>query len=130
MVVFICCSGGATSSMFCVHLKKAMTDAKVIYDYVPNITKEYEKFTSEYDYVLLYGGLQMITKQTAADFDKYCDLILVCPQVHHHFPAAEAVMAEYKTPIKKLNPKIFGMINGLKVYNDIKHFQDTGDWIG
>ncbi|TLG72097.1 hypothetical protein [Culicoidibacter larvae] len=130
MVVFICCSGGGTSSMFCVHLKRAMTDAKVIYEYVPDIVKDYEKLTAEYDYILAYGGLHMITEQTAAEFDKYCDLILVCPQVHHHFASHEAIMAAYDTPIKKLDPKVFGTMNGAKVYSDIKYFQKTGEWIG
>ncbi|MDU5110809.1 MAG: hypothetical protein E6248_10195 [Clostridium sp.] len=124
MLVYICCAGGATSSLFCSKIKKASNKDNVLVDDLMTILTDFEELKSKYDYILAYGPAGFIRESSIGDYalDKIIDLILVCPQVRYLVPSIKKVTEPYNISCDSLDMKTFGTMNGEKALKDIIEF--------
>lgn len=124
MLVYICCAGGATSSLFCSKIKKASNKDNVLVDDLMTILTDFKEIKNKYEYILAYGPAGFIRESAIIDYslDKIIDLILVCPQVRYLVPSIKKVTEPYNITCDSLDMKTFGTMNGEKALKDIIEF--------
>lgn len=124
MLVYICCAGGATSSLFCSKIKKASNKDNILVDDLMTILSDFGEIKNKYEYILAYGPAGFIRESSIRDYtlDKIIDLILVCPQVRYLVPSIKKVTEPYNIYCDFLDMKTFGTMNGEKALKDIIEF--------
>lgn len=83
MIIYLCCTGGLTSSLFCSKIQEASKDKKILFDDVKTIFELFnKKQLDKYDYVLAYGPADKIKKSFIKEYDfgNFIDLVLISPQ--------------------------------------------------
>ncbi|WP_225046725.1 PTS sugar transporter subunit IIB [Lacticaseibacillus kribbianus] len=119
MHIFVCCAGGASSSMFCARLAQAIntTDENLSasFDTVDAVLAQ-SPFAPCADLVFAYGGIDAIRPATAYDFGSLFDVVLVAPQVRYLTPAKQAVLADYPTVVADMDSRVFGLMDGNRGY--------------
>ncbi|VYT67362.1 PTS beta-glucoside transporter subunit IIB [Clostridium tertium] len=121
MLVYICCSGGATSSLFCSKIKKSSTEDNVLVDDIMTIISNFDEYGDKFKFILAYGPAGFIKESSIKDYnlDKIIDLILVCPQVRYLVPSIKRITESYNIACDALDMKTFGTMNGEKALKDI-----------
>lgn len=124
MLVYICCAGGATSSLFCSKIKKASNKDNILVDDINTILTNFKELKNKYEYIFAYGPAGFIRESSIRDYalDKIIDLILVCPQVRYLVPSIKKVTEPYNISCDSLDMKTFGTMNGAKALKGIIEF--------
>ncbi|MHC5249632.1 PTS sugar transporter subunit IIB [Enterococcus sp. LJL90] len=124
MLIFICCAGGMTSSMFCQKISKA-ADAKVVhFGHLHEVIKNFEQLSAAFPTLIAYGGEGEITKYNLESvFKPYVDQVLVCPQVRYKTPSLKKLLETIDVPCADIDMKTFGNMNGEKALADIFNLQ-------
>lgn len=117
MVVYICCAGGATSSMFCSKIKEAADEGKVYFDDIASVAKKYiSGELNDVDLVLAYGPADAVNEVFVKEhnFDKVFDLVLVSPQARYCLRNIRKALDPLGIPSDTIDMRVFGTMNGEK----------------
>ncbi len=120
MLVYICCSGGATSSMFCQKIGQA-SGRKVLVDHIFIVLKDLEKNMKEYDFILAYGPAELLNERQVQKFhlDKIISSVWVAPQVRYLKSVIYKALEPFDIPVHLIDMRAFGTMDGQKAYDDI-----------
>ena len=126
-LIYINCAGGGTSSLFCSKIDSfaKSVDRKICYEWLGDIIDIIKKNDDSkykyYEYVLLYGGTQVIL--TRADFPlEIFDLIWICPQTRYFYNDVKSKCDKYKVPCENIDMLTFGRMNGDKALEYLDNF--------
>lgn len=114
MIIYVCCAGGTTSSMFCQRLTEAAKESplRVTMTDINSVVAQADSLSREFDLMFAYGPIDAISVQSAKQLATVFDGVLVCPQVAYLLEHKQALVAEYGLSIKPLAAQIFGHMNG------------------
>lgn len=121
MLVYICCSGGATSSLFCQKIGKAAKE-KTLVEHIFIVLQDLENLQKSYDMILAYGPAEILNERSIQKFhlDKVINSVWVSPQVRYLKETIYKSLAPYKIPVHLIDMRAFGTMNGEKALIDIK----------
>lgn len=121
MILYICCAGGGSSSMFCMKIAEAakQTALNVHFSDLSTILANQGVFANDYDLVFAYGPIDALSKRTALRFSTVFDGILVCPQVRYLTTSKQALMKELNVAVKNVDSLTFGRMEGSKALDVI-----------
>lgn len=127
MFVYICCAGGATSSLLCEKIKKsAIGKLKVHLDPILLVASDLKAGKlDDYDIILGYGAASAITDNFVNEYNlnKLLDLVLIAPQVRFEINNIQKVMNPYNIPTEGIDMKTFGYMNGDKILDKILSYK-------
>ena len=109
MLVYICCSGGATSSLFCSKIGQA-SDEKVLVEHIFIVLQDLEHLMESYDMILAYGPAELLNDRQ----------VWIAPQVRYLKETIFKAMMPYNIPVHLVDMRAFGTMNGKKALDDIK----------
>lgn len=114
MFVFIGCSGGGTSSMFCQKIALAAQSSAVAINFydVETVLAHPGTYGSQADVVLAYGGIDFVRPDNVDTFARVFDVVLIAPQVRYRTQAKQALLKDYPVVVQELNPLLFGRMQG------------------
>lgn len=121
MFVFIGCSGGGTSSMFCQKITLAAQNSAVtvkFYD-VETVLKNPGSYGSGVDVILAYGGIDFIREDNVDEFARVFDVVLVAPQMRYRTQAKQALLQDYPLMVQDINPLLFGRMQGATALEEL-----------
>jgi cellobiose-specific phosphotransferase system component IIB len=123
MFVYICCSGGMSSSLFCSRMVTALNETypalKVKAAHLDTVMARESTYRDKYDLILVYGGVEFIRPENAFDLNQLIDVILIAPQVAYLLPLKQAILKDYPIIIKLIDKKIFGTMAGVQAASDL-----------
>lgn len=120
MLIYICCAGGMTSSMFCQKISKAADPAEVYFGHLTDVISDFEHLSHTYPTLIAYGGEGEINHQALTPiFQPYVDQVLVCPQVRYKTASLQKLLEPLNIPCSDLDMRTFGNMNGEKALADI-----------
>lgn len=115
MIVYVCCAGGLTSSLFCSHIKSEAKDKEILVDSIEIVFDLYKKGQlDKYDYVLAYGAAEKVNKAFVDEynFKELIDLILISPQVRFLLNSISKLVSPFNIPCNVIDMRTFGTMNG------------------
>ena len=120
MLVYICCSGGATSSLFCQKISKEVGD-KAFLDHIFLVLKDYENLSQKYDMILAYGPAEFLDEKSMNKYNLFDKLssVWVAPQMRYVKDKIEEVCRPYDIPVEQIDMRTYGTMNGKKALEDI-----------
>lgn len=123
MFIYVGCSGGMTSSMFCQRIVKAIDAAesplRAVFDSVGTIIRRKKEFEGNYDLVFAYGGINFIEPHNAYDFGTIFDVVFIAPQMRHMTKSKQDILKDYPVIVKDIEMKTFGTMDGATAYNNL-----------
>ena len=123
MFVYICCSGGMSSSLFCIKMVTALEATypalKVRSAHLDTVMARETIYREKYDMILIYGGIEIIRPENAFDLNQLIDVILIAPQVAYLLPLKQEILKDYPIIIKLIDKKIFGTVAGAQAAGDL-----------
>lgn len=129
MVVYICCAGGGTSSLLCKKISKVSKDNFKIYmDSIETIISDLKASNlSEYDLVLAYGPVGLLTKSFIEEYEIYnfIDLVFLAPQIRFEIKRVKTILTPYNIPVETIDMKTFGTMNGEKMLDEILTYKPS-----
>ncbi|GAA0086321.1 hypothetical protein UT300007_27600 [Clostridium sp. CTA-7] len=127
MLVYICCAGGLTSSLFCSKIKNASTEDTILIEDIMNVILNYKEYNEKYNLILAYGPAEFVKESSVNDYslNNLIDLILICPQVRFLLPSIKKIMEPYSIKCDVLDMKTFGTMNGEKALKDIIEYANN-----
>lgn len=115
-MVYICCAGGLTSSLFCSKISKATTpDDKLYFDDIESLGKKFKKGElDKYDIVLGYGPTSIINENLLKNtiFTEMVDLVFIAPQARYFFNKVNELLKPYAISCNTIDRKTFGQMDG------------------
>jgi len=124
MVVFVCCAGGATSSLFCQKVKNAQEEGdKIYFDEIHDVIKELQAGNlNDYNIILGYGGAENVDNSFLEElkFKDMVELIWVAPQARFHVNRIKAIVEPLGIKCEAIDMITFGRMNGKKAIDDLK----------
>lgn len=120
MFIYVGCSGGGTSSMFCQKMVKEIAKQGNLSAVFTDVTTAFLKrreYGNAYDLVFVYGGIGMITQNTVDDFGRLFDVVFVAPQVRFLTESIQKLLKNFPTIVKDIPMKIFGKMNAYDAYD-------------
>lgn len=124
MIIYVCCAGGATSSMFCKKIKDAEEDGdKIYFNEMHHVIKELQSGNlKEYNIVLGYGSADKVDNVflEESNFKDLVDLIWVSPQARYHVNRIKAIVGPLGIRCEAIDMTTFGRMNGKKAISDLK----------
>ncbi|MEI5991589.1 PTS sugar transporter subunit IIB [Enterococcus crotali] len=125
MLVYICCAGGMTSSMFCQKIAKAADPKEVYFGHLQDVIADFQHLSATYPTLIAYGGEGEINQLTLEPtFKPYVDRVLVCPQVRYKTASLQKLLAPVNIPCTDIDMKTFGNMNGEKALREILAFKE------
>lgn len=114
MFIYIGCSGGGTSSMFCQRIAAAsQTEAvSATFSDLDTVMRAPNRLAAEHDLIFAYGGIDAIQPVILDEFSKLFDVVLVAPQVRYRTAAKRELLKDYPVIVQDIDSKIFGTMNG------------------
>lgn len=121
MLIYICCSGGATSSLFCQSIGKA-SDKKVLVDHIFIVLQNLEKYMASYDMILAYGPAELLNVRSIQKYhlDKIIKSVWICPQSRYLKEGIYKALEPLQIPVHLVDMRAFGTMNGKKALQDIE----------
>ncbi|WP_321383940.1 hypothetical protein [uncultured Enterococcus sp.] len=123
MFIYVGCSGGMTSSMFCQRIVKAIdtveSPLKAVFDDIGTIIRRKKEFEGNYDLIFAYGGINYIQAYNAYDFGTIFDVVFVSPQMRHMTKSKQEILKDYPVIVKDIEMKTFGTMDGPVAYNNL-----------
>ncbi|WP_050637991.1 PTS sugar transporter subunit IIB [Candidatus Stoquefichus sp. SB1] len=121
MLVYICCSGGATSSLFCQSIGKA-SEKNVLVDHIFIILKDLENLLNTYDMILAYGPAELLNERSVQKYhlDQIIKSVWICPQSRYLKEGIYKALDPYDIPVHLVDMRAFGTMNGKKALEDIE----------
>lgn len=124
MLVYICCAGGMTSSMFCQKIAKAVDPKEVYFGQLHDVIADFQNLSTTYSTLIAYGGEGEINKLSLEPtFKPYVDCVLVCPQVRYKTASLQKLLSPLDIPCTDIDMKTFGNMNGEKALREILAFK-------
>lgn len=124
MLVYICCAGGMTSSMFCQKIAKAADPNEVYFGQLHDVIADVQNLSATYSTLIAYGGEGEINKLSLEPiFKPYVDRVIVCPQVRYKTISLQKILSPLDIPCTDIDMKTFGNMNGEKALREILEFQ-------
>lgn len=124
MLVYICCAGGMTFSMFCQKIAKAADPNEVYLGQLHDVIADVQNLSATYSTLIAYGGEGEINKLSLEPiFKPYVDRVIVCPQVRYKTISLQKLLSPLDTPCTDIDMKTFGNMNGEKALREILEFQ-------
>jgi len=124
MVVYVCCAGGMTSSIFCQKVKDAQGEEdKIYFGDIHDVIKEFEAGKlKDYNIILGYGGAEKVDNRFIEDlkFKELVNLIWVAPQARFHTNRIKALVEPIGIKCETIDMITFGRMNGKKAIDDLK----------
>ncbi|WP_261805933.1 PTS sugar transporter subunit IIB [Lapidilactobacillus luobeiensis] len=122
MLAFICCAGGATSSLFCSHIAQAADPEEIHFDDLKTLLDHYDDLSRRYPILIGYGSEQLVDwRRVNTMFRPYVDHVFVCPQVRYRTPVLRQTLAPVGIPVDDLDMRMFGTMNGELALRTIIH---------
>lgn len=113
MLIYICCAGGATSSLFCSHIAHAADPEMIHFDDLKTLLADYDALSQRYPILIGYGSEQLVDwRNVATMFQPHVDQVFVCPQVRYRTPVLRKTLAPAGIPVDDLDMRMFGTMNG------------------
>ena len=121
MLIYICCSGGATSSMFCQKIGEA-SNKKYVVGYIADILPKIDEYLKAYELVLAYGAVDFVKEGNVKDTGLQTKLssIWIAPQVRFMAPTIQSYYAQFHIPVEVIDMRTFGVMDGVKAWQDIQ----------
>ena len=123
MFVYICCSGGMSSSLFCIKMVTALEATypalKVRSAHLDTVMARETIYREKYDMILIYGGIEIIRPENAFDLNQLIDVILIAPQVAYLLSLKQELLKDSPIIIKLIDKKIFGTVAGAQAAGDL-----------
>lgn len=121
MLVYICCSGGATSGMLCQKIAEA-SHKTVTAGYIYDLLRDMEQLLSEYELVLACGPVDVLHESNFKHLglEGKVDCILISPQVRFMAPMVKGYFDNLHIPLDVIEMRTFGTMNGAKVWENIQ----------
>lgn len=122
MLVYICCSGGATSSLFCQKIGQAAIGEKTFVDHIFIVLQDLENLLNSYDMILAYGPAEILNERSIKKYhlETVLDSVWVSPQVRYLQDAIYKSLEPYNIPVHLVDMRAFGTMDGKKALADIK----------
>lgn len=127
MIVYICCAGGLTSSLFCSNIQDAEEDNKIFVDDIKTVFTLYKKGQlGRCDYVLTYGPAENINKAFIDEynFEDFIDLILISPQARFLLKSITNLVSPLNIPCDVIDMRTFGTMNGKEGLKLIQKYEN------
>lgn len=120
MLVYICCAGGATSSLFCQKIGQASSQNVLVED-IFSVLKDLDTLINSYDMVLAYGPVEFLSERTVKEWqlDKKIASVWIAPQVRYLKEMVDKALSQYHIPVNLIDMRAFGTMNGQKALDDI-----------
>lgn len=119
MLVYICCAGGMTSSMFWQKIAKAADPNEVYFGQLHDVITDVQNLSATYSALIVYGGEGEINKLSLEPiFKPYVDRVMVCPQVRYKTTSLQKLLSPLDIPCMDIDMKTFGNMNGEKVLRE------------
>lgn len=120
MLIYICCAGGITSSLFASKIKDAASKNNVAITDIFTALKKPE-LQENHDFVLAYGPIELFSHNRSDNIIKDIDVILICPQVRYLEENTKKAVLPHNPNcyITSLDMKLFGTMNGAKVFESL-----------
>lgn len=68
MLVYICCAGGATSSLFCKKIGDASKVPTTVED-IFTVLKNYDEYDNKYEIILAYGPAEFLKERCIREYN-------------------------------------------------------------
>lgn len=122
MMIYICCAGGATSSLFCENIQKSAVNSDVYIDSIFTILNNVEDITKKHAVILAYGPAGFLTPDTIKQhhLDKMLKGIWIAPQMRFMTARIQKDFEEMQIPVASIDMHTFGMMDGRQAIRDIK----------
>lgn len=121
MLIYICCSGGATSSMFCQRIGEASKKTYTV-GYILEILPDLDMYLETYELVLAYGPVDIVKESNIKESglqEKFTG-IWIAPQVRFMAPIIKSYYAQFHIPVEVIDMHTFGVMDGVKAWQDIQ----------
>lgn len=117
MLIYICCAGGMTSSMFCERVAKA-SQKKAKCDHIFSLLKELDAYLEEYDIVFAYGPADILRECNLKEgnLESKITSIWIAPQMRHMAPSFQTYFAKKHIPVEVIDMRTFGRMDGKKAW--------------
>lgn len=122
IMIYICCAGGATSSLFCENIQKSAIKSDVMIDSIFNILNDVEASTKNHSVILAYGPAGFLTPDTikAHHLDTILKGIWIAPQMRFMTNRIRKDFEDMDIPVESIDMHTFGMMDGKQAIRDIK----------
>lgn len=122
MLVYICCAGGMTSSLFCSKIQEAAKDENIIVDDIFTILDDLNSYQEKYDFILAYGPIHFLTAEKIKknSLENVLVSVWVAPQVWNLKDALRKELEPLHIPVEAIDMRTFGIMDGKKALADIK----------
>lgn len=114
MFIYVGCSGGGTSSIFCQKMANEISQQQnltAVFTDVETVFQQQREYGNAYDLIFVYGGIGAIAHHNAFDFGQLFDMVFVAPQVRFLTAKIKTLLAGFPTIVKDIPMKIFGRMN-------------------
>lgn len=121
MFIYICCSGGATSSLFCQSIGKA-SDKNVLVEHIFIVLQDLENYKKSYDMILAYGPAELLNERSIQKYqlNKIINSVWICPQSRYLKEGIYKALEPFHIPVHLVDMRAFGTMNGKKALEDIE----------
>lgn len=130
MIIYLCCAGGATSSLFCKKIQDACTqenDRAYFADITTIITNLNNKtlLPDDYDIILAYGAAQVLSERYILEskFNQFFNAVYISPQVRFLSKNLTIVCDKFNIPCYPIDSMLFGRMEGGKFLRIMKENQ-------
>lgn len=122
MMIYICCAGGATSSLFCENIQKSAVNSDVYIDSIFTILNDVESIIKKHSVILAYGPAGFLTPDTIKQhhLDKMLKGIWIAPQMRFMTNRIRKDFEDMEIPVESIDMHTFGMMDGKQAIRDIK----------
>lgn len=124
MFIFVGCAGGGSSSLFCQRIVAAINQTdpnlRATFTDVKSALNNPEGLLGDYDLLFAYGAIEAVQIHNAFDFGQIFDVILVAPQVRYLLEKKQALMADYQTVVADISGEIFGRMDGVVAFDELR----------
>ena len=121
MILYICCAGGMTSSMFCKNISKK-TNMTTYVNNVGSVLKNLDEIKDKYELIIMYGPATYFKKNTIETYHLENELIgiWIATQVRYFKISFEKLVKSYYIPIESIDMKLYGSMDGSQGWKEIQ----------
>lgn len=120
MLVYICCAGGATSSLFAQKIQEAggeQIHIEIIYEALNKL----HDLLDTYKLVLVYGPASLLNQRFIEEYhlERQMQAVWIAPQVRFMKDSITSALQDYPISVHVIDMLTFGRMDGKKALHDI-----------
>lgn len=127
MLVYICCAGGATSSLFAQKIQEAGGE-QIMIEGIWNIIPNLEAYLQDYKLVIAYGPASILKEAFLKEnqLEDKLKAVWIAPQVRFMKDTIKKQLQAYPISVDTIDMLVFGQMDGKRaLYDILKRIKET-----